>query len=94
MHIKSAKLIFYISHASSLKDKRQICRKLIDKARHKFNASIAEVCTQDFHQTLTIGIAIVGGEMAFLQKFMDEIIRFMEEVAEILGAELTQIDVY
>ena len=43
MHTLSAKLTFHIPHATSLKDKRQIRRSIIDKARHRFNASIAEI---------------------------------------------------
>lgn len=45
MHTLSAKLTFYIPHAASLKDKRQVCRSLTDKSRQKFNAAIAEVDT-------------------------------------------------
>ena len=85
----SAKLTFYIAHATSLKDKRQVCRSVIDKARQRFNASIAEVDTQDLHQTLTIGIAVVSGETAHAQRSLDEIIRFMENNSD---AELTDVD--
>jgi len=84
----SAKLSFYIPHAMSLKDKRQICRSLIDRARQRFNASIAEVDTQDVHQTLTIGVAVVSGNTAHAQKSMDEVIRFMDEYAD---AELVEV---
>ena len=89
MFTLSAKLTFYISHATSLKDKRQVRRSLIDKARQRFNVSIAEIDTQDLHQTLTIGIAVVSGDAAHAQRSLDEIIRFMEEHAD---AELTAID--
>ena len=75
----SAKLTFYIPHAHSLKDKRMVARAIIDKARHKFNASVAEVGTQDAHQTLAIGIAVVSGEFSHARDMLDEIIRFMEE---------------
>jgi len=88
MNILSAKLSFYISHAVSLKDKRQVCRSLIDKAQQRFNASIAEIDTQDVHQTLTIGIAVVSGDMAHAQQSLDRIIQFMDEYAD---AELTEI---
>ena len=84
----SAKLTFYIAHATSLKDKRQVCRSLIDKTRQRFNASVAEVDTQDIHQTLTIGVAVVSGNIAHAQRSLDEIIRFMEEHAD---AELTEV---
>ena len=89
MHTLSAKLIFYIPHAASLKDKRQVCRSLIDKTRQKFNASVAEVATQEIHQTLTVGVAVISGEAAHAQRSLNEIIRFMEEHAdaELVGVE-------
>ena len=89
MHTLSAKLTFYIPHAFSLKDKRQVCRSLIDKTRQRFNASVAEVDTQDIHQTLTIGIAVVSGEAAHAERSLDEIIRFAEKHAD---AELTKVE--
>jgi len=75
----SAKLTFYIPHATSLKDKRQVCRSLIDKTRQRFNASVAEVDTQNKRQSLTIGVSVTSGEVAHAQNSLDEIIRYMEE---------------
>jgi len=89
MYIRSAKLTFYILHATSLKDKRQVCRSLIDKTRQRFNVSVAEVDTQDLHQTLTIGIAIVSGDAAHAQNSLDEIVRYMEGHAD---AELVEVE--
>lgn len=89
MYTKSARLTFYIPHATSLKDKRQVCRSLIDKARRRFNASVAEVDTQDAHRTLTIGIAVVSGDAAHAQNSLDEAIRYMEGHAD---AELTEVE--
>jgi len=89
MHTLSAKLTFYIPYATSLKDKRQIRRSLIDKAKQKFNASISEVDTQDILQTLTIGIAVVSGEYSHAQNMLDEIVRFMESNTD---AELTKVE--
>ena len=86
MYTISAKLTFYIAHAASLKDKRQVCRSLIDKTRQKFNVSVAEVDTQDLRQTLTVGIAVVSGDAGHAKNFMDEIIRYMDGNTE---AELT-----
>ena len=91
MFTLSAKLTFYIPQSTSLKDKRQIRRSLIEKTRHKFNVAIAEIDTQDVHQTLTIGIAVVSGEAAHRQNAVDEIIRFMEAHAD---AELTTTEIF
>ena len=90
MFTSSAKLIFYIPHAYSLKDKRQVRRSLIEKTRHKFNVSIAEIGTQDIYQTLTIGIAVVSGDVTHREHIINTIINFMEEQA---NAELTKIEI-
>ena len=82
MYTLSAKLTFYISHAVSLKEKRKARRSLIDKTKHKFNVSIAEVDMWDAHKTLTIGIAIVTGGFSHGRDALDKIIRFMEENAD------------
>jgi len=89
MYVESTKLTFHIPQANSLKDKRQVRRSLIDKARKRFNASIAEVDTQDVQRTLTIGLAVVSGEAAHAQQSLDEIVRYMEEHAD---AELTGVE--
>ena len=91
MFTLSAELTFYIPQAVSLKDKRQVRRSLIEKTRHKFNVSIAEIDTQDVVQTLTIGIAVVSGDVAHRQNTIDEIIRFMEAHAD---AELTSAEIF
>ena len=89
MYTVSAKLTFYIPHSTSLKDKRRLCRSLIDKVQHKFNVAIAEVGTQDSHQTLTIGIAVISGDAAHARQSIDEIIRYMEGHTD---AELTEVE--
>ena len=89
MFTLSTKLTFYIPHSTSLKDKRQVCRSLVNKTRQKFNVSIAEVDTQDIWQTLTIGIAVVSGDFSHAQNSLDEIIRYMEANAD---AELVAVE--
>jgi uncharacterized protein YlxP (DUF503 family) len=86
----SAELTLYIPQALSLKDKRQVRRSIIEKTRHKFNVSIAEIDTQDVLQTLTIGIAVVSGDGVHREKSVNEIIRFMEAHAdaELVGVTL------
>ena len=89
MYVNSAKLTFYIPQSASLKDKRQVRRSLVDKTRQRFNAAVAEVGTQDVHQTLTIGVAVVSGDASHAQNMMDEIVRYMDGNA---GAELTAVE--
>jgi len=88
MYVKSAELRFYNHYAVSLKDKRQILRSLIDKTRRRFNASVAETGSQDLPQTITIGVAVVSGDISHAGRMLDNIIRFMEVNAD---AELTEV---
>ena len=90
MFTLSAKLNFYIAESGSLKDKRQVRRSLIEKARYKFNAAIAEIDTVDSHKLLTIGIAVVSGDRKHRENSLDEIIRFMEKTT---AAELTAVEI-
>jgi uncharacterized protein YlxP (DUF503 family) len=85
----SSILTFYIPQTHSLKDKRIVARSIMDKARHRFNASVAEVASQDLHQTLTLGVAVVSGEYPHARKQLDELVRFMEENAD---AELVNVE--
>ena len=91
MFTLSAKLSFYIVEANSLKDKRQVRRSLIEKTRHRFNAAIAEIDTQNSYNQLTIGVAVVSGDGTHRENSLDEIIRFMEKNT---AAELTAVEVY
>ena len=89
MYTLTARLTFHIHQSESLKDKRQVCRSLITKTRGRFNVSIAEIDSQDVHQVLTLGLAVVSGDFTHAQNSLEEIIRFMERNAQ---AELMSID--
>ena len=84
----SAKLTFHIHDARSLKDKRMVVRGLIDRSRKKYNASVSEVGTQEAHQTITLGVAVVSGEYGHARNMLDDIIRYMENNPD---AELVSI---
>ena len=88
MFTLSAALTFYIPQSTSLKDKRQVCRSIIDKGQQRFNASISEVDTQDIHQTMTLGVAVVSGEYSHAREMLDDIVRYMERNTE---AELISV---
>jgi len=65
-----------------------VARSLVDKTRKKYNAAVSEVDTQEAHQVLTLGIAVVSGEHSHAMNMLDDIIRFMERNTD---AELVSI---
>ena len=74
----------------SLKEKRKVVKSLIEKSRHRFNVSVAEVADQDLHQRAVIGVAVVGSDGRVLNSLLDRMVDFMESLgqAEIMDTEM------
>jgi uncharacterized protein YlxP (DUF503 family) len=60
MIVGSLQVRLLVRDARSLKDKRQVVRSILDRLRHEYNISIAEVDRLDDYRQLTLGIAMVG----------------------------------
>jgi len=50
----------HFDQSRSLKQKRQLLKSIIEKVKHRFNISIAEVADQDLWQKSTVGISYVS----------------------------------
>lgn len=84
MLIASCEIKLYIPGASSLKDKRQIVKSLLQKSRNKFNLAAAEVDAQDYIQTAVLAVVTVGNDYKYLQSTMDKYLNFIESFPEFL----------
>lgn len=62
----------------SLKEKRMIVKSIIGKVKNKFNVSIAEVDNQDYHQTISLGIACVSSERRHADEMIQHVINYIE----------------
>jgi hypothetical protein len=80
MTVAVARITFRIHGNQSLKDKRKVVKSIIDKSRHRFNVSVAEVADQDVHQRAVIGVAAVGSDGRTLNSLLDRIVDFMESL--------------
>jgi uncharacterized protein YlxP (DUF503 family) len=69
----------YVQNAQSLKDKRRVVKSLIDRVRHRFNASVAEVDDQDLWQSARLAIAVVGSDSNSVARQLQSITAFIEE---------------
>jgi len=63
----------------SLKGKRQALRSIVQRARKKFNISIAEVEGQDLWQKAVLGVCAVGNDRQFVNSTLDRVINFIED---------------
>jgi uncharacterized protein YlxP (DUF503 family) len=62
----------------SLKGKRQVLRSIVQRARKRFNISIAEVEGQDLWQKAVLGICAVGNDRQWVNSILDQVINFIE----------------
>lgn len=78
---------------SSLKEKRGIVKKIIEKTKNHFNVSVSETDFNDVWQNSEVGFAVVGNEAAFINSQLDKAVNFIESMclAEILDVEIEVI---
>lgn len=85
-------LLIHDSH--SLKQKRQVVKSIVEKARGRFNASVAEVGSNDVWQRAEIGVSVTGNDRAFVNSVLDKALNFIENLhlAEVTGHEIELIN--
>ncbi len=62
----------------SLKEKRMVVKSIVEKAKHKFNISIAEIDKQDVHKTIVIGFACVTNQVSHANNIIQNVLKFIE----------------
>jgi uncharacterized protein YlxP (DUF503 family) len=84
-----------IPENQSLKGKRHVIRKLIDRVRHRFNVSISEVGDNDLWQRAQIGICTVGNDRRHINSSLDKVIDFIDKMnlVEMVRTEMEIITV-
>lgn len=88
-----ARITFRLHGNQSLKEKRKVVKSLVEKSRHRFNVSVAEVADQNLHQRATIGVAVIGSDGRVLNSILDRIIDYMDSMnlADLIQREVELI---
>ncbi len=73
------KFELFIPQSGSLKEKRSVLNSLKDRIRNRWQASVAEVATQDLRQRGTLGIALVGTSPGALDAALEAMRRLIDE---------------
>ena len=89
MIVAVTRLSLYIPHSHSLKEKRAVIRKLIDRTQSRFKLHVAEVGGQDTWQRALLGFAVVGSDAQVVEAIADEVVRSVRSAVE---GELISID--
>ena len=94
MVVGTLKIEFRIQENHSLKDKRKILRSMVDRVKHKFNASVAEVGSNDKWQRIELGVTTVGNDRRHIDSSLSNILGFIESMylAEIVNVETEVIN--
>lgn len=80
MVIGICQLDLRIPENHSLKGKRHIIQKLINRVRNRFNVAISEVGDNDLWQRAQIGICTVGNDRRHINSSLDKVIDFIENM--------------
>ena len=89
MVVGTLKIEFRIQDNHSLKGKRKIVRSMVDRLKHRFNASVAEVGSNDNWQRIELGISTVGNDRRHIESTLGNILSFLESLylAEIVNTD-------
>lgn len=78
MIVGICKLSFFLPECRSLKDKRQILRKMKDKFFARFKMMLAEVDELDMWQRAVMGFALVGNDKRMIESLIQQAVNFLE----------------
>ena len=94
MVVGTVKIELVIAQNRSLKGKRSVVKKVIERTRARFNVSMAEVDKQDIYSRAVIGFAVVGSDNKYVNGAVDKILDFIEgiAVAEVLSENIEIIN--
>ena len=89
MHIALVSIEFMIHHAASLKDKRRVVSSVKDRLRARFNAAVAEIGYVDEWQRCAMGVVMLGNERMPVEREVNAVQLFMQEVRDIELVDIT-----
>ncbi len=97
MIVAAIKVALHFDQSRSLKQKRGLLKSIIEKTKHRFNVSVAEIEDQDLWQKGTIGISYVALTEFQAQKKALKIRNFIEVMNKALISsfekEILKVDV-
>lgn len=88
MYVGLARIVLHFPGSSSLKDKRQNLKSIIERTKHRYNISIAEVDNQDLWQLSTLGISYVALTEFQSKKTLNAIRDFIDSIGKAVISEV------
>ena len=73
----------HIPGSQSLKDKRQIVKRIKDRIKNRFNVSVAETDGQNTWRQCELSVAMVAGMNAAVEREFQFILEYIDSVPEV-----------
>jgi uncharacterized protein YlxP (DUF503 family) len=74
MHVALLQVRLHVPDASSLKEKRQVVKSILDRARHRYHVAASETDEQDVHRIAVLGFAAVSGSESHAREIMTKLL--------------------
>jgi uncharacterized protein YlxP (DUF503 family) len=81
--IGALKVECIIYDASSLKEKRAVLQRVIDRLKNRYNIAVSETNYQDLWQRTEISIVAVSSNRVIVEKELNSALRMMDSFPEI-----------
>ncbi len=80
MVVGLVRLEIHLPYAQSLKDKRQVVRKLKERLRARFNVAVAELDHQELWQRATVGVVSISNDNSHLAQVLETGVHESEKI--------------
>ena len=87
MHIGAETFDLEITDGITLKDKRQVLRSLLDRARFRFRVAAAEIDHLDSPQWATIAVVTVSNEQVHANQVLEAVAQLVESEPRVIVLE-------
>ncbi len=84
MVVGVCQLVLSIPENNSLKGKRRVVRKILDRLRARYNVAAAEVDALDVHRRAVLGLSVVSNDRGHANSMLDDMTRFVANIGEAL----------
>ena len=74
MHVGILHVRLHVPGASSLKEKRQVVKSILDRARNRYHVAAAEVGENEVHRIAELGFASVSGSLHHAREVITKVL--------------------
>jgi uncharacterized protein len=80
MVVGVSRIEIFFPEAHSLKDKRQMIKKIVEKTRAQFNVSMVEIADNNLWQKGRVGFAVMGIHKDHVQVAIENVQKYIESL--------------